>query len=94
MVWGGGWNAAGGLAMMVGMIAVVALVVVGVFLLIRPVFGRADSPALGAEREPIAPGGTGLEVLDGRYARGEITREEYIERRRDLAGESSLGSVR
>jgi len=26
-----------------------------------------------------------LEVLSGRYARGDISREEYLERRRDLS---------
>jgi hypothetical protein len=43
MFWGSGWSAAGGLTMMIGMIALVALVVVGVVLLFRPVFGRADA---------------------------------------------------
>ena len=41
MDWGGGWGAAGGLAMTVGMTAVALLVVAGVFLLIRPVFGSS-----------------------------------------------------
>lgn len=27
-----------------------------------------------------------LEILDGRYARGEIDREEYVKRRADLEG--------
>lgn len=29
---------------------------------------------------------TPLEILDGRYARGEITRDEYEQMRLDLAG--------
>ena len=44
MFWGSGWSAAGGLTMMIGMIALVALVVVGVVLLFRPVFGRKEAP--------------------------------------------------
>ena len=28
----------------------------------------------------------GLEVLEQRYARGEISREEYLEKKRDIAG--------
>jgi hypothetical protein len=40
MFWGSAWSAAGGLTMMIGTIALVALVVVGVVLLFRPVFGH------------------------------------------------------
>jgi putative membrane protein len=29
---------------------------------------------------------SGLEVLEQRYARGEISREEYLEKKRDIAG--------
>ena len=35
---------------------------------------------------------TGLDVLDGRYARGEISRDEYLEKRRDLLGKSTRGA--
>ena len=40
---------------------------------------------------PISVGshGSGLRVLEERYARGEITREEYLERRAVLAGETA-----
>ena len=70
--------------MMIGMIALVALVVVGVVLLFRPVFGRADAPAARYDDDSVVRGATGRDVLDGRYARGEITREEYLARRQDL----------
>jgi len=90
MYWGNGWSSVGGLAMTVGMIAVALLVVLGVFLLIRPVFGSPEYSRREPDRDSVGRGpnrqGTGgLEVLDGRYARGEITREEYLERRSDLA---------
>ncbi|MGE5261048.1 MAG: SHOCT domain-containing protein [Actinomycetota bacterium] len=29
---------------------------------------------------------SGLEVLEQRYARGEISREEYLEKKRDITG--------
>jgi len=32
-------------------------------------------------------GGTALEILEGRYARGEIDKEEYEEKRRELTKE-------
>lgn len=35
---------------------------------------------------PAQTGQTPSEILDARYARGEITREEYEQTRRDLAG--------
>lgn len=95
MYWGSGWNAAGGLAMTVGMIAVVALVAAGLVLLIRPVFGRPSSVRYEPNRDSVTPGSGGLEVLEGRYARGEITKEDYLDRRRDLAGQSMWpGSVK
>jgi putative membrane protein len=37
----------------------------------------------GESRRPVAHS-TALEVLDGRYARGEIEREEYLQRKEDL----------
>ncbi|MFO7698731.1 MAG: SHOCT domain-containing protein [Anaerolineae bacterium] len=35
---------------------------------------------------PQASGGRALEVLHDRYARGELTREEFEQIRRDIAG--------
>lgn len=38
-----------------------------------------------SSRQPAAaPGGDAREILDGRYARGEIDREDYLARKRDL----------
>ena len=38
---------------------------------------------IGGEPRPR----TGRDILDQRYARGEIDREEYMRRRQDIAGE-------
>lgn len=54
------------------MLALIVLAVVGVVWLVR---------ALG-ERSPGRS--SALEELDVRYARGEIEREEYLQRRADL----------
>ena len=83
MEWGSGWSAAGGLTMMIGMIALVALVVVGVVLLFRPVFGHAEASAGRYMDDSAVSRTAGREVLDSRYARGEITRDEYLARRQD-----------
>jgi putative membrane protein len=69
--WGWGWMLLGALHM----VAVWALVIGAVWLLFRS-FGRAR----GSDR-PNA-----LEILDERYARGEIDRTEYEQRRSDIIG--------
>jgi putative membrane protein len=57
-------------------------------LLIAGAVWLAKVAFVGRERLPGAPGGPDLnprEILDQRYARGEITREEYERIRADLA---------
>lgn len=59
------------------------LLVVGVLVaagvaLIRWLIHGTDRPSRGAQK-PAA-----LDVLDARYARGEIEREEYLQRRKDI----------
>lgn len=54
----------------------VAAVVVGAVLLIRALWH------LGERRERGRS--SALELLDARYARGEIDRDEYLQRKRDL----------
>ena len=45
----------------------------------------AERPLYGAS--PDAPGPkASLQILDERYARGEIDREEYLQRKQDLRG--------
>jgi putative membrane protein len=59
------------------------LVIVGVIIAIvwfmRTSTTRSDVGDRG-ERNP-----SGLDVLDQRYARGEIGRDEYLQKRRDMA---------
>ena len=44
-----------------------------------------DRPPMGSP--PAAPGQkASLQILDERYARGEIEREDYLQRRQDLRG--------
>jgi putative membrane protein len=72
--WGGGWW---GFGMVFVSLLFLALIVVGVVLVVRslPEGGRTA-------RRP--QGNRALEILDERFARGEIDREEYAERRRIL----------
>jgi putative membrane protein len=59
-------------------IAFLALLIAAVFALVRWL-GAADGGA--GRRTPRA-----LDILDERYARGEIDSEEYQRRRQDIAG--------
>jgi putative membrane protein len=71
--WGGMW-----LGPLI-MIAVLALLVAGSVALVRRIGGGRDGG--GRAR-------TARDILDERYARGEIDREEYRRRRDDIAGGS------
>jgi putative membrane protein len=56
-----------------------ALIVTVVVLLVRYAVGWGDRPPPWGERRSA-----GLEALDERYARGEIDRDEYLQKRRDI----------
>ncbi len=62
----------------VGFILFLALLIGGVILLIR--FASSGARSFREQRSP------GLEVLEERYARGEINRDEYLQKKRDLGG--------
>jgi putative membrane protein len=79
MMWGGGWY-----GMMFGpvfMILVLAAVIAVVVLLVRWLGG----PGYGAQPpHHVPPGRTPLDILKERFARGEIDKNEFEERRRTL----------
>jgi putative membrane protein len=72
----GGWW---GFGMMLAMLLFLALIVLGVVFVVRsnPDGGRTGSRS---------GGNRALEILDERFAGGELDREEYEERRRILTG--------
>ena len=84
MGWDGGWGWGGWLALSLGMLAFWGLLAFGVVALVRTLRREdRDRPA-----EPVAPvalpaprGSSAQEVLDGRFARGEIDADEYRQRR-------------
>jgi putative membrane protein len=70
---GGGWGMGfGGPIMLIFWL----LVVIAIVVFVKWLSAQA-SPPQSRDRSP-------LEVLQDRYARGEISREEYEEKRRDL----------
>ncbi len=56
-----------------------ALIITAVVLLVRYAAGWGEHPSQLA-RSP------GLDALEERYARGEIKRDEYLEKKRDITG--------
>lgn len=87
---GGGWFL-GGLMMLLFWVAVIGLVVWAIWAFIRRQSGRADYPNASQAPSPqrpteLAPHGDGaLQIAKERYARGEISREQYDEIRQTLA---------
>ena len=65
----------------VGMILFWALLVLLIILLIR---GLRSGKVIGRERG--APAESALDILKKRYARGEINKEEYLEKKKELEG--------
>ena len=56
------------------------LVIVGLGVLVRFMFVGGSYPTRGHGRSP------GLDALEERYAKGEINRDEYLQKKRDLGG--------
>lgn len=76
--WGGAWW--GPLGMMVLWLVILVLLVAAVVWLIRSISGASG-------RELLPPRRTGgLDILEERFARGEIDRDEYLQKKRDLTG--------
>ena len=78
MYWGDGW--AGMIFGPIFMILVLAAVIAVVVLLVRWLGG----PSHGMPMHHTPPGRTPLDILKERFARGEIDKEEFEERRRVL----------
>jgi len=75
--WGWGWGAMWlGPLFMVGWLALLIAVIV---LLVRWLNGGSGSRSVSTR--------TAQDILDERYARGEIDRDEYLQRQKDIAGE-------
>ncbi len=77
-----GWQM-GGFGMIFMMIFWI-LVIIGLVLLVKWLFTNASGPQGSPGSSPGRP--SPLDILQERYARGEIDKEEYEERRRVLQG--------
>jgi len=73
--WGSGWGLLGAAHMLLWWI----LLILGITVLAKWLFGAGT-------RDGGAGGGNALDILKERYARGEIGRDEFEQKRRDLGG--------
>jgi len=74
----GDWGTIRGFSLILWLVILVAVIAV-VVLFVR------NSPQRATRLPPAEPRSPGLEALDERYARGEISREEYLQKKRDIA---------
>ena len=79
MMWGPMDGAWWGFGMMLISLLFLALIVAGIVLVVR---SFSDAGRLGHRSE----GNRALDILDERFARGELDQSEYEERRRILTG--------
>ena len=88
--WDGGWW--GGWVMMVGMVVFWAVVIFLIVWVVRSFLAPSrreqapPAPGVAAQAPPPAlpADGEALAILQRRYAAGEIEREEYLQKVRDL----------
>jgi putative membrane protein len=71
--WGSGWGLLGAVHMLLWW----ALIILGIVVLVKWLFA-------GSRGGSRAAGGQALEILKERYARGEIGKEEFEQKKRDL----------
>lgn len=78
---GGGW-------MMIGIMLIwIVLIVLVVYGLVRWIGSMGPPSSFGPTEKPPAQK-TALQILEEAYARGEISREEFLQKRDDLSGKS------
>ncbi|MHA7298365.1 SHOCT domain-containing protein [Pseudarthrobacter raffinosi] len=82
----GGFGSGMGSAWLFWLLLLIGIVLLGT-LAVRFFFGGRNRGGTGRGEAPdrSGPGGTARRILDERYARGELSTEEYAERLRALA---------
>jgi putative membrane protein len=87
MGYGAGWGGAGWMMVFGGIlwILLLALAVIAVVWGVRSLSGRGTE-LLRPDRRSAA-----LDILEERYARGEIGRDEYLQKKADVLGGGATG---
>ena len=84
--WGmmGGWGGYGGYGF--GLIHVVVWIVILIAIVALVVWLVRSLTGAGMHHLPPPRRSSGLDVLEERYARGEINRDEYLQKKKDILG--------
>ena len=82
----GGYGGYGGIGSIFGMIFMIAIIVGVVLLIVWLVRQVGGAPRTGGAAETVTRGETALDILKSRYARGEIDKAEFEEKKKDLTG--------
>lgn len=79
---GGGFGYGPGIIGMIFWIVLLIALVIAIVWLVRSLAGGGHhhAPPPGPRRS------AGLDILEERYAKGEINREEYLEKKKDIGG--------
>ena len=77
MMGGWGYGYGNGLAHMIIWVVILIAIIIGIVWLVR-LLSAKDDRVLPRRR-------AGLDVLEERYARGEINREEYLQKKQDMS---------
>lgn len=88
MMWHGNWSGADWVLMSVGMLVFWTAVIGGILWLVRTTSARSHSAAGAFSLDKRAESGepTALDILEGRYARSELSHDDYHARRDILTG--------
>lgn len=82
MGYGGGWGSAGPM-MLFGGFFWLLLLALGVLVVVWIVRGSSHGGHYPLRSNPRS---SGLDILEERYAKGEVQRDEYLQKKRDLGG--------
>lgn len=85
MGYGNGWGSMGWM-MLIGGAFWVLLLVLGAAVVIWVLRGPNSGGVHPPRTQGLSPG---LDILEERYARGEINRDEYLQKRGDILGRST-----
>lgn len=80
--WFGGW----GMGMMIMMLVWLVLIVLGIYALVKWI-NNMRPPGSHERMGPAEK--TAMQILEERYASGDISREDFLQKRDDLTGKGS-----
>ncbi|MEJ2376538.1 MAG: SHOCT domain-containing protein [Pseudolabrys sp.] len=86
--WGmmGGWGGYGGYGYGIFGMIIWVIILIAVVALVIWLVRSLVSPGMHHGPHAMPPRSSGLDILEERYARGDINREEYLQKKKDMGG--------